>query len=210
MKSVLASVAALGLFATMSHAESLPQAGLSYGGKVRSGPGMNYAQTGSLRQNDDLTILGRTGVLMNGYEWFSVRLTNGNTGFQWGGIMCSQHDLYGVLDKCAALQPYVGQPDTSTNGKFGAANGINVAQVLFDGGMFTWDGATSWTEGGADGNPRFQFEESDRDEWSVYLYDRSRDVKIQLDLHRGKILYGQGSSGMSDLYTITSAAAAHQ
>lgn len=210
MKSILTVAVALVVLASASSAENLPQAGLSYGGKVRAGPGMNYAQTGSLRKNDDLTILGRTGVIMNGYEWFAVKLTNGNTGFQWGGIMCSQHDLTGVFDKCAALQPYSGQPDTSTSGRFGAANGYNVAQVIFDGGMFTWDGATSWVEGGSDGTPRFQFSEQGRDEWSVYLFDSSRDVKIQLDLHRAKVLYGQGNSEMRDLYTITGAAAGHQ
>ena len=210
MKSVLMPLASLVLMASASQAaNTLPQTGLSYGGKVRAGPSMNHAQIGSLQENADITILGRTGVFMNGYEWFVISYKNGSTGFQWGGIMCSKNDVAGVLDQCAAPQPYQGQQDANTSGRFGAANGYNVAQVQFDGGMFTWTGAKTWVEGGAHGSPRFQFQERNRDAWSVYLYDQSRDVKIQLDLHRGKVLYGQGNSGMSDLYTITSAAAAH-
>lgn len=170
---------------------------------------MNYEQVGSLRENDDLEILGRSGVSMNGYEWFSVALSNGKTGYQWGGIMCSQHDLPGVFDRCAALQPYVGTPVDNETSRFGAANGFNVAQVQFDGGMFTWQERDHWIEGGSDGTPRFHFRQTARDEWSVYLVDDSRDVRIQLDLYRGVILYGKGAAEMTDLYTIVSAAAGH-
>ncbi len=189
--------------------DNFPQPGMSYGGKLRSGPGMNYNQIGSLQENEDLSILGRTGVQMNGYEWFAIALTNGKTGYQWGGIMCSQHGLPGVFGQCAALQRNGGTQEPATSGRFGAAKGFNVAQVRFDGGMFTWQGQDHWIEGSADGQPRFHFRQTGRDEWSVYLIDDSRDVRIQLDLHRGMILYGQGNSEMSDLYTITSAAAGH-
>ncbi|MEL6785670.1 MAG: SH3 domain-containing protein, partial [Pseudomonadota bacterium] len=58
------------------------------GGKVRSGPGMHYHQVGSTYEGQQLTVLHNTQQYMNGYPWFQVRLANGRTGYQWGGLMC--------------------------------------------------------------------------------------------------------------------------
>lgn len=60
----------------------------SWGGKVRSGPGMHYRQVGSTFEGQQLTIIRNTQQYMNGYPWFEVRLTNGRLGYQWGGLMC--------------------------------------------------------------------------------------------------------------------------
>lgn len=62
-----------------------------------------------------------------------------------------------------------------------------------------------WKEIG-DGGARFSFREIGRDEWSVYLHDPSRDVWIQLDLHRGEIFYrGPGEREKRTLYRIVAA-----
>jgi len=63
------------------------QAG-SWGGVLRNGPGMNYAQIGSLNEGDRVTLLEQTAQWMNGYPWFRIRTNRGNVGYQWGGIMC--------------------------------------------------------------------------------------------------------------------------
>jgi len=86
-------------------------------------------------------------------------------------------------------------PDAGTG-----VNGRSVGIVHFDGGTFEQRGRT-WIETGAAGEDRFFFEETGRDEWSVYLFDHSRNVSLQLDLHRDLILY-EGSP----LYPITSVA----
>ena len=83
-------------------------------------------------------------------------------------------------------------------------NGRNVSQVFFEHGSFKKTGPRQWTELEEQGRAVFHFTETGRDEWSVYLDDRSRNVQIQLDLHRNWISYGQNGGGKSDLYRISS------
>jgi len=85
-------------------------------------------------------------------------------------------------------------------------NGYNVVKVVYSSGHnptgeFVQKG-NQWLEKSYHNNRRFHFTERNRDEWSVYLYDRSRQVNIQLDLHRNKIIYSQGNGVRSDLYNI--------
>lgn len=88
-----------------------------------------------------------------------------------------------------------------------SANGRNVVSVSHPGGTFMFrDGL--WLEADTAGRVNFRFEEQQRDDWSVYLYDRSRDVNLQLDLHRKQILYSTGQNPLTPLYQITGAAAA--
>jgi hypothetical protein len=61
----------------------------SWGGIVRSGPGMEFDKLASLREGDPIVILSRTEVVMNGYPWFRIEYGDRKTGFQWGGIICA-------------------------------------------------------------------------------------------------------------------------
>lgn len=70
--------------------QSIDIAARSWGGKVRAGPGMAYDATTSLAEGDPVTVLVNTGVEMNGYEWFFIRLSDGSEGYQWGGILCTE------------------------------------------------------------------------------------------------------------------------
>ena len=75
--------------------------GLSLGGKLRNGPGMDFASIGSLAFGTPVTLLEDTGVEMNGYRWFFIQQSNGNTGYQWGGIMCApESNVAGVFESC--------------------------------------------------------------------------------------------------------------
>jgi hypothetical protein len=85
-----------------------------------------------------------------------------------------------------------------------ATDGDNVQQVFFAGGSFKKTGPREWTEYDTNGRANYSFAETGRDEWSVYLNDRSRDVQLQLDLYRKWVSYGQNGDGKSDLYRITS------
>jgi len=50
-----------------------------------------------------------------------------------------------------------------------------------------------WIESTADGQ-RFEWQQAMRDEWSIYLDDRSRGFVMQLDLHTTKVTYGTGGN----------------
>ncbi|QFS98000.1 Membrane-bound lysozyme-inhibitor of c-type lysozyme [Labrenzia sp. THAF191b] len=209
--SLFVVLAALVLPASIAFASpdvDFPQNGASYGGKVRSGPGMQYGQSGSLRQGDAILILSGTGVMMNGYEWFQVRYRNGQTGFHWGGLFCSERPYPGIYEVCGG-RPQVQNPvPQQPGGQLSAApgvNGQNVGVVRHSGGSFTNIGNGQWQEADVYGTVNFHFQEFGRDDWSVYLHDASRNVTLQLDLHRRMILYEQGNGPRSDLYQITDA-----
>lgn len=93
------------------------------------------------------------------------------------------------------------------------ANGRNVTQLTFGQqgrriGQFRQTAPGQWQEIGDDGGG-FSFQESTRDDWSVYLSDPSRGVRIQLDLYRKLVLYEDSNApGMRPLYEIINSAAA--
>ncbi|MEH6758083.1 MAG: mannan-binding lectin [Parasphingorhabdus sp.] len=103
-------------------------------------------------------------------------------------------DLYQIT---SASRKSVPPPRAVTNGR-------NVQQVFFDRGSFKKTAHRQWAEFNAQGQAVFSFAETSRDEWSVYLNDRSRNVQLQLDLHRKWIGYSQNGGRKSDLYRITS------
>ena len=75
----------------------------SLGGKVRTGPGMDYEQVGSLAYGTPISILSRSGVSMDGYDWFEIEWGDGERAFQWGGIMCSNaSQITGIYEECPA------------------------------------------------------------------------------------------------------------
>jgi hypothetical protein len=198
--------AALASAALASPDVDFPQVGESYGGKVRNGPGMQYQQVGSLREGDAIDILNGTGVFMNGYEWFRIRFRGGSIGYQWGGIICSQKPNPGIFQVCANLQPYANNPVPVTPPPATSptvADGRNVGLALHSGGGFLHVGNGRWHEFDSTGRVTYYFQEQARDAWSVYLFDASRNVALQLDLHRKKILYGVGTAATTDLYTMT-------
>lgn len=82
-----------------SSGASLPMYGRSLGGVVRSKPDMSSKKIASLKDGERVEIVDDTGVTMNGYTWFKIRW-KGRTGYHWGGIMCSDAALGGVLEAC--------------------------------------------------------------------------------------------------------------
>ena len=64
-----------------------PRPARSWGGVVRSGPGLTHKRIGSLRESAAITLLGDTGVEMNGYNWFKIRFRR-RVGYHWGGLIC--------------------------------------------------------------------------------------------------------------------------
>ncbi len=60
----------------------------SWGGKVRSGPGANFAAIASLQEREPITLLEQSDApLFQNFPWFKIQF-RGRIGYQWGGIIC--------------------------------------------------------------------------------------------------------------------------
>ena len=84
-------------------------------------------------------------------------------------------------------------------------NGYNTISVSFDYGRFAQSPYSSdvWHEYGTDKEkPRHVFQVINRDEWSIYLYDRNRKMDLQIDMHRMWISFGGQGPKKVDLYKI--------
>lgn len=88
-------------------------------------------------------------------------------------------------------------------------NGRNASRVSYAQGAFRMVAPGQWVEKGNNGAV-FNFTESNRDDWSVYLVDGSRGLEIQLDLFTRKIMYSQPGQPRSPLYEVTGASARYQ
>jgi Bacterial SH3 domain len=69
--------------------DDFPAPAGSWGGVVRDGPGRQYRQVDSLKEGEPVTLMGRSDVIEDGYPWFKIISQSGQTGYQWGGILCS-------------------------------------------------------------------------------------------------------------------------
>ena len=71
-----------------------------------------------------------------------------------------------------------------------AITGRNVNAVVFGGGgRLAKSGESQWTEYDMKtGQPAFVFTETHRDDWSVYLNDDRRHIRIQLDVERMRVV----------------------
>lgn len=81
-----------------------------------------------------------------------------------------------------------------------------VRYAEFGRGTFMNIGGKNWKESNSQSNSNFV--ETGRDEWSVYLNDGSRQLGIQLDLWRKKVVMVQANGTRTDLYDIVESSAA--
>lgn len=81
-------------------------------------------------------------------------------------------------------------------------DGRNVKVVKYSGGQFINPTGKTWKEC-SNSNGTFNFTEQGRDQWSVYLFDSSRNMHIQLDLWQKTIYIGRGDKKRK-LYSIIS------
>lgn len=115
-----------------------PMVAGSWGGIVRSGPGSDYAKAGSLEEGEEVTLMAPpTSVLPNDYPWFKIAYGDGQTGYMWGGILCSIGAERPDLFKLCTFTPVRGsagaaaapaQRKTETKAK-----GCSGSKVLIDG-----------------------------------------------------------------------------
>ncbi len=85
-------------------------------------------------------------------------------------------------------------------------NGTNVARVEFNQGSVIQKAAANvWVEYDPAGNAINRYEERSRDEWSVYLYDPSRNLRLAVDLHRRELIIVGDNGDTPIMGTITGA-----
>ncbi|MCO7225585.1 hypothetical protein [Pleionea sp. CnH1-48] len=97
-------------------------------------------------------------------------------------------------------------PFMFTSADSAAVNGQDVKLVHTNGSSFYQIGSKWYERGGAPNySHKFVFTEYGRDQWSVYLFDSARNVRLQLDLWTKKVNYlGPNSSDWRTIFTISS------
>jgi hypothetical protein len=85
-------------------------------------------------------------------------------------------------------------------------NGRNVTVVVAPTALYVLVPFGRWIEEGDNGATN-NFVEEKRDASSVYLFDASRNVRLQLDLAKKQIYYSEGKSSKRPLYAIVRVAA---
>ena len=99
----------------------------SGGGIVRSGPGMEFQKVTSLREFEPITVVGLAGVTMNGYPWYTIEFRGGQTGYHWGGLVCSTgRPFVGTFDTCANYRASLSGNNSSGNSGNSGGGGNNV------------------------------------------------------------------------------------
>ncbi|MDX2307918.1 MAG: SH3 domain-containing protein [Hyphomicrobium sp.] len=68
-----------------------PMVAGTWGGIVRGGPGPGFEKVASLKEGEEVTLMGPgVPVQPNDYPWFKIAFRDGDTtGYMWGGILCS-------------------------------------------------------------------------------------------------------------------------
>ena len=80
--------------------------------------------------------------------------------------------------------------------------GKNVKVVNVDGGTYRQAKNKDWVEQNEQGENIASFQEINRDDWSVYLQDNTRNINIQLDLPTGKVMSSVGNDPKVPLHNI--------
>ncbi|MCY0147221.1 hypothetical protein OEG84_05715 [Hoeflea sp. G2-23] len=99
----------------------------SVGGRVRAQASITAAQIASTSSGQAITVLRRTNKIYKGYPWFSIRLGNGDRGYQWGGIICANKKaISGTKGRCETRRPTPpSAPGIASGGNSGTRSGNN-------------------------------------------------------------------------------------
>jgi hypothetical protein len=83
---------------------------------------------------------------------------------------------------------------------FYETNGWNVDYYKYDGGYFIRQ-SDKWVEYSP--HNTFTFQETGRDDWTAYLYDSGRGVRLFLDIWKGTVFYQENGKDSFALYYMT-------
>lgn len=68
---------------------------------VRSGPSVNASRIEKLPLKEPLELIGQSGEYYQDFQWFKIRYGEGQEGYAWGGTLCVETELSGILIGCA-------------------------------------------------------------------------------------------------------------
>ncbi len=86
---------------TSQTAASTTLTGQSRGGRLRAGPGTDFAIAGALEAGTPVTIVENVGNEFRGFDWFEIEYGDSQRAFTWGGILCSDGEKAdGVFEIC--------------------------------------------------------------------------------------------------------------
>lgn len=95
-----------------------------------------------------------------------------------------------------------------------AVNGTNVTRIEFGNenpkAVMAMTSPGQWQEYAADGRPNFSFIETGRDEWSVYLIDQRRNLRVQMDLFTRQLSIIEANGNGLVFGTITASSSSPQ
>ena len=78
-----------------------PVAVSTYGGVVRSGPGMEYSNVVSMYKGDPVALIAVTDAEMDEFAWFQIRYRDGLNGYALGGLLCPREAaIEGIKEHC--------------------------------------------------------------------------------------------------------------
>lgn len=202
-KSSMQHVRAIRKFTITASSESaaLKLVGGQDGGSVRDENGLT-CESGCLTEGSDEFELTYTAYPDNDYELAHWSVCSGTSATS----SCS------ITTKCVGLSECtftaVNNTFQSISPSFREVNGQNVKFVSVTTGK-QWrqvaGSSPNWQEASSQGVTANTFEETSRDCCSVYLFDASRNMKIQINLYLLRVNYAYGNNSYQLLNDITSA-----
>lgn len=100
---------------------------LALGTIVRNGPDRNAGRIEKLPDNEPVALVRETGNYFDGFQWFEIEYSEGQRGYAWGGTLCVDTEVSGILIDCrqyagvTAQQALRGERPSSNGGQQGAA-----------------------------------------------------------------------------------------
>lgn len=68
---------------------------------VRAAPDVKSPRLDKLVLSEPVQLIGETGKYFQDYQWYKIRYGEGQEGYGWGGTLCVETELSGILIGCA-------------------------------------------------------------------------------------------------------------
>lgn len=89
------------LFPCKIAAASILSPATALGTIVRAGPSVDSGRLDKLPEGEPVSLLEEAGNYMDGFQWFKISYSEGLEGYAWGGTMCVDTELPGILIGCS-------------------------------------------------------------------------------------------------------------
>ncbi len=101
---------------------------ISLGSVARDAPSRDGRKIESLQKGEPVSLLGEAGNYINDFQWFKVRYSDGIEAYIWGGTLCVDTELAGILIDC---KRYAGKVADNSQSAILGEEAIVTAKSLF-------------------------------------------------------------------------------